>query len=206
MAMVRNFRREWLLAEERAGAAIALSTEHGIELLLSDGTIFQGWAQAEQGRLEEGIGQMRHGLAARLDLAAKAFRPCALSQLAVACGKLGQMDDALALVAEALAALEKSGERHWEAEIYRIKGELLLGSKDSSEAETCFRHAIGIAIRQSAKSLELRAVMSLSHLLRKQGEQEQARKMLAEVYGWFTEGFDTADLKEAKVLLEELSA
>src|SRR5262249_31679439 len=125
--------------------------------------------------------------------------------LGAACGKLGQTDDALALVAEALAAVERSGERDSEAEIYRVKGELLLESKRSSEAETCFRHAIDIARRQSAKSLELRAVTSLSRLLREQGKKDEARRMLAEIYGWFTEGFDTADLKDAKALLEELS-
>jgi predicted ATPase len=86
-----------------------------------------------------------------------------------------------------------------------VKGELLLESRRSSEAETCFRHAIDIARRQSAKSLELRAVMSLSRLLRKQGKKKEARQVLAEIYGWFTEGFDTADLKDAKALLQELS-
>jgi predicted ATPase len=102
--------------------------------------------------------------------------------------------------------VEKRGERHWEAELYRVKGELLLESRGSSEAETCFRRAIEIARRQSAKSLELRAVTSLSRrLLQKQGKKEEARQILAEIYGWFTEGFDTADLREAKALLEELS-
>jgi predicted ATPase len=106
------------------------------------------------------------------------------------CGKVGQTDDALALVAEALAAVEKGEEHRWEAEIHRVKGESLLDSKESSEAETCFRHAIGIARRQSAKSLELRATTSLSRLLRKQGKKDEARRMLAEIYGWFTEGFE----------------
>jgi predicted ATPase len=204
-ALVRNLRREWLLAEERAGETIALSTERGFELFLSDGTIFRGWAQAEQRKLDEGIAQMRRGLAARSGLAAEAFRPCALSQLAAACGKAGQSSDALVLLAEALASVERSEERHWEAEIYRLKGELLLDCKDSSEAETCFRRAIDVARRQSAKSLELRAVTSLSRLSQKQGKKEEARRMLAEISAWFTEGFDTADLREAKALLEELS-
>jgi predicted ATPase len=94
---------------------------------------------------------------------------------------------------------------HWEAEIHRLKGELLLDSECSSEAETCFLHAIDIARRQSAKSLELRAVMSLGRLFQRQGKRNEARQILVEIYGWFTEGFDTADLKEAKALLEELS-
>jgi tetratricopeptide (TPR) repeat protein len=114
-------------------------------------------------------------------------------------------DDALALVAEALALLERRDERHWEAEIYHVKGDLLLKCGGSSEAETCFRRAIEIARRQSAKSLELRATTSLARLLDKQGRQDEARRMLADIYGWFTEGFDTADLKDAKALLDALS-
>ena len=132
-------------------------------------------------------------------------RPGDLASLAAAYGKAGRTDDALALVAEALALVERRDERAWEAEIYRVKGELLLESGGSSEAETCFRRAIEIARRQSAKSLELRATTSLARLLDKQGKQDEARRMLGEIYGWFTEGFDTADLKDAKALLEELS-
>jgi predicted ATPase len=203
-AIVCNLRKEWPLAEARAAAQIALSTEQGFALLLMYGTIYPGWAKVEPGTVEEGIAQLRYGLGAQSDLAAEALRPLALSQLAVASGKLGQTDDAFALVAEALAAAERSGERHWEAEIYRLKGELL-ESKGSSEAEPCFRVAVDIARRQSAQSLELRAVTSLSRFLQKQGKQEEAREILAEIYGWFTEGFDTADLKDAKALLEELS-
>jgi predicted ATPase len=204
-AWVDNLRREWALAEERAEAMLALSTEQGFAVLLTFGNIFRGWAQAEQGRVEAGIAQMRHGLTGMLSLGAELFRPCALSLLATACGKLGQTCDALALVADVLATVEKSGERLWEAEVFRIKGELLLDSEGSSEAETCFRRAIDIARRQSAKSLELRAVMSLSLLLQKQGKKVEARQILADIYGWFTEGFDTLDLKDAKALLEELS-
>jgi class 3 adenylate cyclase/predicted ATPase len=204
-AWVRSLRREWPLAEERADATIALSTERGFALFLTYGTLFRGWAQAEQGRVEDGIAQMRRCLTAMPDLGAEQGLPMVLSGLAAAYGKLRQTDEALALVAEALAMVERTGERFWEAEIYRLKGELLLDSKGSSEAENCFRHAIDIARRQSAKSLELRAAMSLSRLLQKQGKKDEARRMLAEIYGWFTEGFDTADLKDAKTLLEELS-
>src|SRR5262249_52701920 len=167
---------------------IALSTEQGFAHFLREGTMFRGWAQSEQGRVEEGIAQLRQSLAARSDLAVQAFRPGDLSLVAAACGMVGQTNHALVFVAEALAAVERSGERHWEAEIYRLKGELLLDSKGSAEPETCFRHAIDIARSQSAKSLELRAVTSLSRLLQKQGKKEEARKMLAEIYGWFTEG------------------
>src|SRR5262249_15950655 len=168
-------------------------------------TIHRGWAQAEQGRVKEGSAQVRHGLAAMSDARVELARPFALSVLASACGKVGQTDDALALVAEALAAVERSGERHWEAEIYRVKGELLPASRCSPEAGASFRRAIDVARRQSAKSLELRAVTSLSRLLQEHGKRDEARQMLAEIYGGFAEGFETADLKDAKMLLEELS-
>ena len=146
---------------------------------------------------------------------------------------MGQVEEGLTLLAEALALVNRSEERWYEAELYRLKGELSLKSKQvkdkskasqdksgqvntsqgksevqnlESEAEECFRRAIEIARRQSAKSLELRAVMSLSRLWQQQGKKEEARKLLAEIYGWFTEGFDTADVQEAKALLEELSS
>jgi predicted ATPase len=130
----------------------------------------------------------------------------------------------LNVLAEALAVVNNTGERNYEAELYRLKGELLLAQKSKNqkpvlslvevakgksgkgpEAEECFHQAIDIARRQSAKSLELRAVVSLSRLWQKQGKKEQAQQILAEIYGWFTEGFDTADLKEAKALLHELA-
>jgi adenylate cyclase len=205
-AWVRNLRKEWPLAEERADATIALSTEQGFAYILIYGTIHRGWAQTEQGRVEEGIAQVRHAVAATSHLEAKLFRANILSHLASGCSKLGQTGHALALVGQALAVAETSGENHWQAEIYRLKGELLLNSKESPEAESCFRHAIDIARRQSAKSLELRAVTSLSRLLQEQSKGDEGRQMLAEIYGWFTEGFDTADLKDAQALLEELSA
>src|SRR5439155_15808593 len=146
-----------------------------------------------------------------------------LALLAEAYGKAGQAEDGLAALAEALTAVDKSGERFYEAELYRLKGELSLQSgvrspesetpnpqhptpstTPEAEAEVCFLKAIEIAQRQQAKSLELRAVMSLSRLWQQQGKQEEARQMLADIYGWFTEGFDTKDLQEAKALLQEL--
>jgi predicted ATPase len=202
---IHLIRREGPLCEERAEAMIAFSTEQGTASFEPYGTIFRGWARIEQGKLEDGIVDLRQGLARMSDLALATGRSTALSLLAAACGKLGQTDDALALMAEAFAQVESREERVWEAEIYRLKGELLLDSKQSAEAESCFRHAIVIARRQSAKSLELRAVMSLSRLLQRSGKRDEARQMLAEIYAWFTEGFDTADLKDAKALLEELS-
>jgi predicted ATPase len=143
-----------------------------------------------------------------------------LALLAEMLGQTGQTETGLAMLAEALTTVERSGERFWEAEIYRLKGELLLkheGERPVPSAlkgrnaerelspEDCFRRAIGIARCQSSKSLELRATVSLCRLWQAQGKQEQARQMLAEIYNWFTEGFDTVDLRQAKALLEELS-
>jgi predicted ATPase len=144
--------------------------------------------------------------------------------LAEAYRRVGQVEGALAVVAEALAQVQKTGEHYYEAELYRLKGELTLqqfgvrslefgvpstqhptpSTPAKAEAEACFHKAIEIARHQSAKSLELRVTVSLSRLWQQQGKTEEARQMLAEIYGWFTEGFDTADLREAKALLEEL--
>jgi predicted ATPase len=137
---------------------------------------------------------------------AKAARPYWLALLAEACGEGGQAKEGLEVLAEALAAVHTTGERFYEAELYRLKGELLLtlSRENSGEAEICFHEALEIARRQQAKSLELRAAMSLSRLWRQLGRPEEARQLLAEVYGWFTEGFETADLREAKALLAEL--
>jgi hypothetical protein len=146
-----------------------------------------------------------------------------LALLAEAYGRVGQTEEGLRALAEALVAVAKTGECFYEAELYRLKGELMLKQfgvwspefgvtnpqfptpNPQTEAEACFQKAVEIARRQQAKSLELRAVMSLSRLWQSQGKKEEARRMLAEIYGWFTEGFDTTDLKKAKALLEELT-
>ncbi len=223
-AALHQSRREWRLTQERAEAAIALSAEQGFALALSQAAILRGWALVEQGQGEEGIAQIRQGMDAWRETGAELQRSYFLALLVEAYGKVGQVEEGLGVVAEALAAADKAGERQWEAELYRLKGQLTLqqfqvsGSRfqvqnspasgvrgPESEAEECFLKAIEIARRQSAKSLELRAVMSLSRLWQQRGRKEEAGQMLAEVYGWFTEGFDTVDLKEAKGLLEELA-
>jgi predicted ATPase len=226
-ANLYQFRREGQAAQERAEAGIALSSEQGVPFLLALGTILRGWALAEQGQGEEGIAQIHQGLATYQAMGAGAGLPHFLALLAEAYGKVGQAEEGLAVLAEALATVDKTGERVSEAELYRVKGELTLvrrvgnAHQDSGivaagtvggahptiedEVEECFWKAIDIARRQSAKSLELRAVMSLARLWQQQGKKEEARKMLQEIYGWFTEGFDTADLKEARALLDELT-
>ncbi len=140
------------------------------------------------------------------------FRPQSLALLAETYGKVGQPEEGLSALAEALTLVDKTGERVYEAELYRLKGELTLqsgvereASEVQKEVEECFHQALKVAHKQKAKSLELRAAMSLSRLWQQQGKREEARQMLAEIYNWFTEGFDTADLKDAKLLLQELS-
>jgi predicted ATPase len=232
-ALLHQLRREGQAAQELAEATIKLSTEQGFPFWVAMGTILRGWMLAKQGQEEGGIVQMRQGLAAYRATGAEASRPYFLALLAEACGGTGQTDEGLALLAEALVAVHKNGGHFSAAELYRLKGELLLvqegkkqkpvlslverakavpplrrtdrdKSEKESEAEACFQKAIDVARRQSAKSLELRAVMSLSRLWQRQGKKEEARQMLAEIYGWFTEGFGTTDLKEAKALLEDL--
>jgi predicted ATPase len=189
-----------------------LCREHGFSLQASIAALQQTWLLTHQGRLEEGIPLMRQSLATWQAMGDALMAPYHLGLLAKAYGKAGQTEEGLSVLAEALDGVGETGERFYEAELYRLKGALTLQSKVPSprskveaEAEGCFLKAIEIARRQQAKSLELRAVMSLSRLWRQQGKKRQARRMLAEIYGWFTEGFDTKDLKEAKTLLEKLS-
>jgi predicted ATPase len=152
------------------------------------------------------MAQMQQGLAAWRATGAEVLRPYGLALLAKASAQVGQREAGLALLAEALAVLNDTGERRWEAELQRLKGALLLAraAGHDAEAETCFRQALDIARRQQAKPLELRAAMSLSRLWQQQGKQDEAQALLAPVYSWFTEGFDTADLQEASALLKEL--
>ena len=182
------------------------AAEHGFTDYLACATSLRGWAMAEQGRNEEGIAQIQEGLAASRATGAELMRPYFLCLLAEACMETGRLDDGLSALTEALAAADEHENRTYEAEIHRLKGELLLKQNDSNtaEAQSCFERAIEIARKQSAKSLELRATMSLARLLAKQGRRDEARTMLADIYNWFTEGFDTADLKDAKALLDEL--
>jgi predicted ATPase len=149
---------------------------------------------------------MQQGMVAFRATGAEANRPYFLALAAEAAAQVGQIEEGITLLAEALAVTNDKGERRWEAELYRLKGELLLAhsAEHDAEAEACFRQALDIARYQQAKSLELRAAMSLSRLWQRQGKRVAAHQLLAEVYDWFTEGFDTADLQETKALLEVL--
>jgi predicted ATPase/class 3 adenylate cyclase len=206
-AVLHQFRREREAVQQMAEALIALSTEQGDAERLARGTILRGWALFVQGQGTEGMMQMRQGLAALQATGGEVRRQLFLPLLAGAYGGIGQSEEGLNVLAEALAAVEKTGGRFYEAELYRLRGELLLArsAEHHTEAETCFRQGLNIARRQQAKSWELRAAMSLSRLWQQQGKQADARELLAPIYGWFTEGFDTADLQEAQALLEELS-
>jgi predicted ATPase len=168
--------------------------------------LMRGGAVADGGQIEAGITEMRGALDVLRAVGAEMGRPHFTGILAEAYGKAGQPAQGLALIEEAVDCMNRTGERLYEAALQRVKGDLLLAvSRDTqAEAEDCFRHAVDCARRQSAKSLELSAALSLSRLWRGQGKNEDARKLLAEIYGWFTEGFETRDLRAAKALLEEL--
>src|SRR5215831_1851131 len=149
---------------------------------------------------------MQQGLTAYRATGAELFWPFWLAMLAEVYGEVGQTEAGLTVLAEALAVVDKTGERFWEAELYRLKGELLLSQASHiGEVEACFRQALDIARHQEAKSLELRAAMSLSRLWHQQGKRQKAYDLLAPVYHWFSEGFDTADLQETKARLEAWS-
>ncbi|HEV8712705.1 MAG TPA: hypothetical protein VGX03_07760, partial [Candidatus Binatia bacterium] len=219
------YRRDWQAVQEWAEAEIAFSTEQGFAAFAAIGTMHRGRALAEQGHWEEGIRQMRQGLAAYRATSTELGRSLILYGMAEVYGKAGVIEEGLATLAEAFAVVERTEVRRDEAEPYRIKGELTLQKEfnvqgstfqvqespksevrsPESEAEEYFQKAIAVAKKQQAKSLELRAVMSLSRLWQQQGKKAEARHMLAEIYYWFTEGFDTKDLQEAKGLLAELA-
>jgi predicted ATPase len=167
----------------------------------------RGWALAHQGQVQEGIEQITQGLMDYRAPGAQLALPHYLALLAEVYGTMGQPEAGLTVLTEALALVDKTGVRLWEAELYRLKGALLVqqSSENHLEAETCFQHAMAIAQNQQAKSWELRAATSLARLRQQQGKREEARQVLGDVYGWFTEGSDTADLQEAKALLEELA-
>jgi predicted ATPase len=185
---------------------MTIATDQEFPQYCAQATLLRGWALAESGQGEAGITQIQQGLAASRATGATRDRPYYLALLAEASAQVGQTAAGLEALAEALATLAKSTVRWWEAELYRLRGELLLQHSvaQPGEAEACFHQALAVASRQQAKSLELRAVMSLSRLWQQQGKCEAARELLAPTYGWFTEGLETADLQEAKAWLDAL--
>jgi predicted ATPase len=175
---------------------------------LADGARFRGSALVQQGQVEEGITQIELGIRTGRGSGFEMGRTGDLAGLALAYAKVGQVEKALTLVADALALVDRTEERVREAGLYVLQGWFLLSRsrENRTEAEACFRQALEVARRQSAKPFELHAVMGLARLWQKQGKKEEARKLLGESYGWFTEGFETKDLQEAKALLDSLGS
>jgi predicted ATPase len=193
-------------AQGCAEAAISLAMEQGFPLWVAYSAILRGWALAHQGQAQEGIAQIEQGLKAQRATGSKQNRSYFPALLAEAYGTMEQPEAGLIALAEALAVVDTTGERWYEPELYRLKGELLLQRNldNQADAESCFHDAIRIAQSQQSKSFELRATTSLAKLWHQQGKRQEAHDLLEPVYHWFTEGFDTADLQDAKALLEAL--
>jgi predicted ATPase len=205
-ALFHQIRREVRGTQERAEAAHILATEQGFPYWMAMSSILRGWALAHQGQAQEGIEQINQSVMAWRATGAETTRPYFLVLLAEAYETMEQSEIGLAALAEALTLGDKTGERWCEPELYRLQGALLLQqhSDNQAEAETCFHHALEIARARQAKSFELRTATSLARLWQQQGKRQEAYDLLAPVYGWFTEGFDTADLQHAKALLNAL--
>jgi predicted ATPase len=222
VAFLSQWRRDIPATLTWAEAVLTLCTEHGFGQYVSYGRMLHGWALMARGQRNEGLDQMCQGLAA-YQTTATSWLPYFLAILAEAYGQPSTADEGLRVLTEALGVVQKTGECVWEAELHRLKGTLVLQARSQpsdpegnvlhargrtlqmAEAEACFHQALTVARRQQAKSLELRAATSLAQLWQQQGRRAEARELLAPLYGWFTEGFDTADLQEARALLDALA-
>jgi predicted ATPase/class 3 adenylate cyclase len=212
-AVLHQLVRDRQKARAQAETAIELSTEHEFPFWRAMGMIVRGWTLTDTTEAMRGIAEVRQGLAAFHDAGGEIMRPYFLALLAELYGKIKQPKEGLGALSDALAAIERSSERCWEAELYRLKGQLTLEEPDAQrvvaenqkDAEMCLRRAVDIARHQSARSWELRAILGLSRLQQKQGNRAEARRGLSEIYCRFTEGFDTPDLQEVNALLAELS-
>ena len=203
---LRQLRRDAAVTKELAEETLTLSTKHGFAQWAVLATLMHGWAHFQQGQREEGMLEMRQGVAGLRAIRFELVLPSLLLVLIEACGKMEQVNEGLDLLSETWTGVGEGGGYYVEAEMYRLKGELLLAQAitNASQAETCFQQALTVSRQQQAKSLELRAAMSLSRLWQSQDKRGDAYALLAPVYNWFTEGFDTADLKDAKTLLDAL--
>jgi predicted ATPase len=207
-AFLHHRRREVPAVQAQADALLALATAQGFPHYVGHGTCWRGWVLAMQGQSEVGLAQLRQGLTAVVGTGQTLSQPLHLTLLTEAAGHAGQVEEGLRLLAEALTAIEASGRGELLVEAYRLQGALLLRQDvpEAAKVAACFQQALATARRQQAKSWELRAAMSLGRLWQHQGKRAEARALLAPIYGWFTEGFDTTDLQEAKALLDELRA
>jgi predicted ATPase len=204
-AILSQHRRDVVATQAYAEAMMALATTQGFVHRVAQGRIMQGWALAMQGDATTGVAHIHQGLAAVQCIGQKLYHPYHLALLAEAYGQAGQPAVGLPYLAEALTLVEATEERWWKVEVYRLQGELLLRlpHPDIPQATACLHQALAVARRQQATALELRAALSLSRLWQQQGKRPEAYALLAPLYGWFTEGFDTSDLQEAKARLEE---
>jgi predicted ATPase len=198
-SMVHQLGRNVQATAQQAQAAITLATELEFESWLPWARVLGGWAQAHQGQPDEGITQLREGIASWNATGSVVLQPYFLALLADAYASNGEPAEALTTLAEALAITERTDERYFEAELYRLKGEM---QNDPAAAEACFDRAIALARRQAAKSFELRAALSMGRLYRKQEKKDAGQHVLAQIYSWFSEGFGTPDMKEAAAFLE----
>jgi predicted ATPase len=198
----------YVTANAEADELVALADEKGSLFWKTLGMLIQGYLLALTGKASDAVQMLTSGIAAWRSTGSTMWLPLRLSQLASAHADLGQFDDAWRCIGETMSAVEATKERWFEAEVNRTAGEIELLSRDpdAAKAEAYFQRALAVARKQQAKSWELRAAMSMARLWRDQGKRDEARDLLAPVYGWFTEGFDTLDLKEAKALLEELES
>jgi len=207
-AALAQFRLDTAATYARADALMTLADTQGFELRLEQGRMLRGWALAMQGEAAAGVADIRQGLVASQGVGPETLRPHWLALLAEAYSAAGQPKVGLTVLDEAFTLVATTEACWWEAELSRLKGVLLLQlpSPEVSQAEACFHQALEVARRQQAKALELRAALSLSRLWQQQGQREAARDLLAPLYAWFTEGFDTPDLQEAQTLLEAVGA
>jgi predicted ATPase len=195
------------MVQQHEEAAIRISREHGFPIYLSLAQVLRGWALAAQGDVHAGIQEMQAGIAARQASGMVTLFSDQLTLLAEVYGRAGCTQEAIEQLDEALRLVAESGERVWLAEMHRLRGELLLAAgvlASRAQAEACFQQALDVARDQCARSWELRAATSLARLWQQQGQAKEARALLQEVYGWFSEGFDTSDLVQARALLDGL--
>jgi predicted ATPase len=197
--------KDYTALDERSDQIIAVATEQGFPYWRLAGIVYRGWATVKNRDVAEGISLLRGGLTAYRTTGAESWVPYFIALLARACETAGQLEEALSLSDEALQIVERTGESWLEAELYRHKGQLLLHQGHTEAAGELYRKALRLAEQQGAKLWELRAAVSLARLCRDQGSRAEARDLLAPICDWYTEGFNTRDLKEAKVLLDQLS-
>jgi predicted ATPase len=205
-AQLGQLRREPHAALEYADAALELCAEQGLDAYGNWSLLPRGWALAQLGQVSEGIADIRKALEGRLATGTRAVLPRFLASLGEAYGMAGRIEEGLEAMEQAVQTVQDNDERLYEAEVYRLKGELLLmrSVPDVMAAQACFRQAIDVARRQQAKSWELRAAVALGRLLQQKGDVDEARAIVAPLYDFFTEGFDTADLQEAEAFLAAL--